>query len=145
MAPGGGDELAVARLAPAIDGIRLTLHVTAAAVWVGGQFTLAGLVPTARRLGEGAPAALARAFARVQWPAYAVLLATGVWNVSAAGSHPPGTWKTVLGVKIAVALAAGAAALLHTRSRSRAGLAAWGAISALTSLAALVIGVFLAG
>jgi putative copper export protein len=137
--------MATAQLAPAVDGIRLALHVTAAAVWVGGQLTLAGLVPTARRLGEGAPAALARAFARVQWPAYVVLIATGVWNVSAAGSHAPGTWKAVLGVKIAVALAAGAAALLHTRSRSRTALAVWGALSALTSLAALVIGVFLAG
>jgi putative copper export protein len=133
------------QLAPAVDGIRLALHVTAAAVWVGGQFTLAGLVPTARRLGEGAPAALARAFARVQWPAYVVLIGTGIWNVSAAGSRVPGTWKTVLGVKVVVALAAGAAALLHTRSRRRAALAVWGAVSALTSLAALVIGVFLAG
>lgn len=145
MSPGGAATIAAVRLAPAVDGIRLALHVTAAAIWVGGQFTLAGLVPTARRLGEGAPAALARAFSRVQWPAYAVLIATGIWNVSAAGSHAPGPWKTVLAVKIAVALAAGAAALLHTRSRSKAGLAVWGATSAASSLAALVIGVFLAG
>jgi putative copper export protein len=145
LSPGGGAAIAAARLAPAVDGIRLALHVTAAAIWVGGQLTLAGLVPTARRVSEGAPAALARAFARVQWPAYAVLIGTGVWNVSAAGAHAPGPWKAVLGAKIAVALAAGAAALLHTRSRSRAALAVWGAVSALSSLAALVIGVFLAG
>ena len=137
--------LTVQHLAPAVDGLRLSLHVLAAAVWVGGQFTLAGLVGTARGLGEGAPRSLARAFARLQWPAYAVLLATGIWNVSAVGSGQRHLWQTVLGVKVAVVLAAGLAAWLHTRAASRAGLAVWGAVSALSSVAALVIGVFLAG
>jgi putative copper export protein len=132
-------------LAPAVDGIRLSLHVLAAAVWVGGQLTVAGLVPTARRLSEGAPRAIARAFARVQWPAYAVLLATGIWNVSAVGNGGGHAWKAVLGVKIAVALFSGLAAWLHTRATGTAGLAAWGALTSLSALAALVLGVFLAG
>jgi putative copper export protein len=132
-------------LAPAVDGIRLSLHVLAAAVWVGGQFTLAGLVPTARGLGEGAPKALARAFGRVQWPAYAVLVVTGLWNVSAVHAGQPHTWQAVLGVKIAVVALAGVAAYLHTRSTTKRGLAAWGAVTSLSSLAALVMGVFLAG
>jgi len=135
----------VNQLASALEGLRLSLHVVAAGVWVGGQLTLAGLVPTARRLGEGAPAALARAFARVQWPTYVVLLATGIWNVAAVGTNGSAAWKVVLSVKIAVVLLAGLAAWLHTRSTSRAGLAAWGALSSLSSLAALVMGVFLAG
>jgi putative copper export protein len=141
----GAPLVAAVQLAPAIDGVRLSLHVLAAAVWVGGQITLAGLVPTARGLGEGAPAALARAFARVQWPAYALLLATGIWNVAAAGQPRSFAWQAVLGVKIAVVVLAGLAAYLHTQARSRAGLAAWGAVASLTSLAALVMGVFLAG
>jgi putative copper export protein len=132
-------------LAPAVDGIRLSLHVLAAAVWVGGQFTLAGLVPTARGLGEGAPKALARAFGRVQWPAYAVLVVTGLWNVSAVHAGQPHAWQAVLGVKIAVVALAGVAAYLHTRSTTKRGLAAWGAVTSLSSLAALVMGVFLAG
>jgi len=65
-----------AALAPALDGIRVSIHVLAAAVWVGGQLTLAGLVPTARGLGEGAARSLAQAFARIQWPAFAVLVLT---------------------------------------------------------------------
>ena len=141
----GVEESALNQLAPAVDGIRLTLHVLAAAVWVGGQFTLAGLVPTARRLGPSAPAALARAFARIQWPAYAVLLATGVWNVAADGTRATTAWKAVLGVKIGVVLVAGLGAWLHSRARSRRGLAAWGAVSALSSVTALAMGVFLAG
>jgi putative copper export protein len=138
-APAGGG------LAPTLDAVRLSLHVLAAAVWVGGQLTLAGLVPTARRLGEGAPRALARAFGRVQWPAYGVLVVTGLWNVSAVHAGQPPAWQAVLGVKVVVVALAGLSAYLHTRSTTRRGLAVWGAVTALSSLAALVMGVFLAG
>ena len=134
-----------ASLAPAIDGVRLTLHVLAAAVWVGGQITVAGLLPTARSLGQDAPRRVARAFARVSWPAYAVLIITGFWNVSATSKGQPSAWKVVLGVKIAVVVMAGVAAWLHTVSRTRAGLAVWGAVGSISSLAALTLGVFLAG
>ena len=134
-----------AALAPALDGIRVSIHVLAAAVWVGGQLTLAGLVPTARGLGDGAARALAQAFARIQWPAFAVLVITGIWNVSATHAGQPRAWQVVLGVKIAVVLVAGVAAWLHSRAGTKAGLAAWGAITALASVAALALGVFLAG
>jgi putative copper export protein len=132
-------------LSSALDGIRLSVHVLAATVWVGGQITVAGLVPTARGLGEGAPKALARAFGRIQWPAYAVLVVTGLWNVSAVHAGQPRSWVIVLVVKIVVVALAGVAAYLHTRSTTRRGLAVWGAVTSLSSLAALVMGVFLAG
>lgn len=138
-------ESLIAQLAPAVDGIRLTLHVLAAAIWVGGQLTLAGLVPTARLIGGDAPARLGRAFSRISWPAFAVLIATGVWNAAAVSKGQPRSWQIVLGIKIAVVVVAGGAAFLHTRSRSRAGLAVWGALSGVGSVAALVLGVFLAG
>ncbi len=132
-------------LSSALDGIRLSIHVLAATVWVGGQFTLAGLVPTARRLGDGAPKALARAFGRMQWPAYAVLVITGLWNVSAVHAGQPRSWVVVLVVKIGVVALAGLSAFLHTRSTTPRGLAVWGALTSLSSVAALVMGVFLAG
>jgi putative copper export protein len=138
IAMGGG-------LSSALDGIRLSLHVLAATVWVGGQLTIAGLVPTARGLGEGAPRALARAFARIQWPAYAVLVVTGLWNISAVHAGQPHSWVIVLVVKIVVVALAGLSAFLHTRASTRRGLAIWGALTALSSIAALVMGVFLAG
>jgi putative copper export protein len=121
------------------------LHVLGAAVWVGGQITVAGLVPTARQLGADAPRRLARAFARLSWPAYFVLLATGVWNVAAVSDGQQNAWKVVLGVKIVVVLLAGVGAWMHGRAGSRAGLAAWGAVAALSSLTSVVLGVFLAG
>ncbi len=133
-------------LAPGLDALRLSVHVLAAALWVGGQFTIAGLLPTVRGLGEGAPKAVARAFGRLQWPAFALLVATGIWNAAADHTDSAtGAWKAVLGAKIAVALGAGLAAYLHQRARSRRGLAAFGAAAGLLSLAALVLGVLLAG
>ena len=132
-------------LASALDGVRLSLHVLAAAVWVGGQATMAGLVPAARGLGQGAARTLARAFGRIQWPAYAVLVLTGFWNVSAVHAGQPHAWQVVLGVKIAVVALAGVSAYLHSRSTTPPALAAWGAVASVSSLAALVMGVFLAG
>ena len=133
-------------LAAGVDGFRLILHVLAATVWVGGQFTVAGLLPTIRTLGPDAPKAVARALARLLWPAYAVLVLTGFWNIQAVqASHAGTAWTTVLWIKIGVVALAGVAVFLHQRSTSRAGLAAWGAIGAVASVAALCLGVFLAG
>lgn len=137
---------ALSGLAPAATTVRLGLHVLAASVWVGGQFVMAGLVPAARRLEAGAPQALARAFARLSWPAFAVVVVTGFWNVSTfhlAGQTT--AWKVVLGVKIAVVALAGLAALLHGRATTKAGLAAWGSVAGLCSVAALFMGILLAG
>jgi putative copper export protein len=135
----------LAQLSSAVDGIRLTIHVLAAAIWVGGQFTLAGLLPTVRRLGSEAPKQMANAFSRIMWPAFFVLLITGVWNVAATNKGQPHAWKVVLGVKIGVVLLSGLSAWLHSYSTSRKGLAIWGAASGLSAAAALVLGVFLAG
>lgn len=135
----------LAQLSPALDGVRLSLHVLAATIWVGGQLTLAGLVPTVRNLATEGPRRVARAFAFISWPAYAVLVATGFWNMAAVGKGQPSAWKVVLSVKIVVVVLAGLGAWLHSISRSQAGLAAWGAIGSLASVTALVMGVYLAG
>ena len=135
----------LAQLAPAVEGVRLSLHVLAAAIWVGGQITLAGLVPTARQLSPDAPRRVGRAFARLSWPAYFVLLATGIWNVLAVSKGQGTAWQVVLGVKVAVVLLAGLATALHGRARTRWAVSIWGSVAGVTSLAALVMGVFLAG
>ncbi|ACU54892.1 conserved hypothetical protein [Acidimicrobium ferrooxidans DSM 10331] len=131
-------------LASASTVVRLSLHVLSASIWVGGQLVLGGLVPTVRKESPGAIPAVARAFGRLAWPAYVVLLATGVWNVVAVGA-PRGAYAAVLVAKIAVAVFSGIAAWLHQRASSRAGLALWGALSSLSAIAALVMGVWLAG
>jgi putative copper export protein len=135
----------LASLAPAVDTIRLSLHVLGATVWVGGQIVVAGLLPTLRSLGGDAPKKVARAFARLQWPAYLLLLITGVWNVAAVHKGQPSAWRAVLGVKIGVVVLAGVGAGLHQRAATKTGLAVWGAVAGVSSLAALVLGVLLAG
>ena len=135
----------VAQLAPALDAVRLSLHVLAATIWVGGQLTVAGLLPTVRRLGDDAPRRLGSAFARLSWPAYALLLATGIWNVLAVDEGQSTAWQAVLGAKIAVVVLAGAAAWLHGRAKSSKWLGIWGGVAGVSSVAALVMGVLLAG
>jgi putative copper export protein len=133
-------------LRPDWETVRLFLHVLAATVWVGGQLTLAGLVPGARAIDPRLPASLARRFARLSWPAFAVLVATGIWNVVAvhASSQSP-AWRVTLWVKLSVVALSGLSAWLHGRSHSRAALAVWGALSGLSALLALFLGVLLAG
>lgn len=124
--------------------MRLFLHVLAATVWVGGQLTLAALVPVLRRIGPDAPRAAARRFNLVAWPAYGVLVLTGIWNISAAG-HETADYRNTLIIKIIVVAGSGLTALLHARARTVAGLAIYGALTGLTTLAALFLGVLLAG
>jgi putative copper export protein len=133
-------------LTPGLTAVRLTLHVLAAAVFVGGQITMVGLLPDLRRLGGDGAVRIARAFAKVTWPAYGVLLLTGIWNVAAVHpSHATSAWKAVLMIKIVVAVLAGVAAGLHQRATSKKALAIWGSVAGTASIAALVLGVLLAG
>jgi putative copper export protein len=128
------------------DTVRLSLHVLAATVWVGGQFTLAGLVPGLRALGDDVPRTVARRFNRIAWPAFGVLVATGIWNLL---DLPVGDfdteWQVTLMVKITVVALAGISAAVHAGARSTAMLALFGALSGLTSIAAVVLGVMLHG
>jgi putative copper export protein len=125
--------------------VRLFLHVLAATVWVGGQLTVAELVPALRSLSPHASRAVGRRFAQLAWPAYAVLVATGIWNILAVHATWTGAYGTTLVVKIGVVALSGIAALAHGLSHSRLGLAVWGALAAVSSVAALFLGVLLHG
>lgn len=124
--------------------VRLFLHVLAATIWVGGQFTLAGLVPTARGLGDDAPKKVARAFNRLAWPAYAVLLLTGVWNLLEVDvGDRPTSYHATLGVKLLAVAASGIGAGVHIVGRTKAALAIGGSLAGLGALVALFCGVWL--
>jgi putative copper export protein len=125
--------------------VRLFLHVLAATIWVGGQLTLAALVPALRGFGRDVPRAAAKRFNAVAWVAFAVLVATGVWNVVAVRADVHGAFETTLVVKVVVVLVSGAAAALHARSRVPIWVAVWGAVTGVAALAALFLGVLLAG
>jgi uncharacterized membrane protein len=126
--------------------VRTFLHVLAATIWVGGQIVLAGLVPTLRRVGDDAPRQVARAFNRLAWPAFAVLVVTGVWNLLAidVAERSPG-YHAVVGVKLVVVALSGVGAAIHVVGRSRLALALGGAAAGLGALVALLLGVWLGG
>jgi putative copper export protein len=127
-----------------LETVRLFLHVLAATVWVGGQVTLAALVPALRAAGADVPRAAANAFNRVAWPAFAVLVLTGVWNVVAEGDKGP-SYRHTLVLKLTLVVLSGATAFLHARAGSRRAMAVWGALTGLTALATLFVGIMLAG
>ena len=126
--------------------IRLVVHVLAATIWVGGQFVLAGLLPTLRGLGDDATAKVARAFNRLAWPAYVVLLATGIWNLFEVNFSDRTTqYQVVLLCKLLAVAATGIGAALHVISRSKIALAIGGSLAGAGALAALTLGVWLHG
>jgi len=127
------------------DTVRLFLHVLAATVWVGGQLTLAALVPVLRRPGADIPRAAARRFSQVAWPAFGVLIITGIWNIAAVRGQITGSYRTTLIVKLIVVAISGITAALHARSRRPLWLAVFGALTGVSALAALFLGVLLAG
>ncbi|MCB1270789.1 MAG: hypothetical protein M9942_12320 [Microthrixaceae bacterium] len=126
-----------------IDTLRLFLHVSAAAIWVGGQFTIAGILPTVRGMGDDAPRQVARAFNRMAWPAYGVAVVTGLWGVLEvpldAIPHPE------IEIKLLVVVLSGLGALIHQFANgNKAMLAIGGAMSSLFGAAAIWVGVALA-
>ena len=132
-------------LTPSLDTVRLFLHVLAAAVWVGGQITVAGLLPVVRRLGPDAPRQVARAFSRVAWPALFLAVVTGVWNVFEVDMGSAETsYSVTLGIKVLLVVAVGLSAWVHGVTTNRKLLGATGALGALGSLVVLFFGILLA-
>jgi putative copper export protein len=133
-------------LANSVTLVRLSLHVLAASIWVGGQFVLAGLLPTVRGLGDTAPRQVANAFAKLSWPAFWVLVATGFWNYAAVNpSHATYSWKVVFVVKMACVLVAGVGTVMHARAKAPRTKGIYAGVGSLASVAALVLGVALSG
>jgi putative copper export protein len=131
-------------LSPTVDTVRLFLHLLAASVWVGGQIVLAGLVPSLRRAFPESTKVAANAFARVAWPAFALVVVTGLWNIAEVDvANTTTEYQITLFVKIAAAVASGAAAAVHQVGRSKAALAVGGAIGLLGALAAMFLGLVL--
>jgi uncharacterized membrane protein len=147
--------------------VRLFLHVLAACVWVGGQITLGVIVPALRPAAddpdpEAARArirAVARRFEVAAWIAFAVLLVTGVWNLTAVRVGDQSTeWLVTLFVKLALVAVSGIAAALHVlvaaprvraaadagaRRRAAAFSGACEGVSVLAAVGALFLGVLL--
>ena len=142
------------------DTIRIALHVFAATIWVGGQAVLAGVVPVVRPAGPDLVTGVARRFQAVAWPAYAVLIATGVWNLFATGwVDATSEWQATVMAKLGLVALSGMGAFGHIllgaqiraatdeasakRLRALSGTAA--GVGLFAGLGALFLGVLLRG
>lgn len=131
-------------LSPTLDTFRTVLHVLGAAVWVGGQIALAGVVPAVRRVAPDATRAVARAFARVAWPAFVLVTVTGLWSLAEVDvANTSTSYEVTVLVKIVLAIGSGAAAAVHAVGRSKVALAVGGAVGLLASLGAMFVGVLM--
>lgn len=131
-------------LSPTLDTIRIFLHVLAASVWVGGQIALAGIVPGLRASHPGSTKLVAHAYARVAWPAFAIVVVTGLWNIGEVDvSNTTTEYQVTLFVKVLLAMASGAAAVVHSVGTSKLAIALGGALGLLFALGAMFCGYLL--
>jgi hypothetical protein len=97
-----------------------------------------------RRLaGSDGPRAVARRFGFIAWPAFALLLATGVWNLyEVSVADQSSSYLTTLFVKLALVAVSGVAAFAHTAvARRRPALGgALAGVALLAALAAMFLG-----
>ena len=126
-----------------VESLRLFLHVLAATIWVGGQITLGALVPVLRRAGADIPRVAAQQFGRLAWVAFAVLVATGFWNLASYDDKDRHGVAATISLKLIAVGLSGIAAAVHTNAKSRLWLALGGAGAAFFALAALFLGIVL--
>jgi putative copper export protein len=136
----------------------LWVHLVAACIWIGGQVTVAAIIPLLRDQRELARR-VGRRYQAVAWPAFAVLIVTGVVNVGNGGLH----WSQLLDssagrtlvVKLVLVALSGLAAGVHSflqaprrghaSDGSAVGSAVLGSISLVAALLAALYGVAIAG
>jgi len=123
-----------------LDVVRLTLHVLAATIWVGGQIVLLALIGPLRRTAPAAIATAARTFAWVAWPAFAMLIATGVWLLAGADKQSD-AYRNTLMVKMVFVALSGAGAALHTFVKNPSLKGIWATVGLLSGVCAVMLGV----
>lgn len=140
---------------PRIDGavIVLWLHILGASVWIGGQATVAAVIPALRGNPDLARV-VGRRYQVIAWPAFVLLAVTGVINVGNAGIAWGAVFASsqgrVLITKLGFVALSGAAAALHAflqaprdaRGASQHSALASATLGSLSFLAAVVAALF---
>ncbi|MFQ5558347.1 MAG: CopD family protein [Acidimicrobiales bacterium] len=127
-----------------LDSIRISLHVLAVSVWIGGQVVMAALVPVLRAAGPDVPSRGARRFARVAWPFFALAVVSGVWNLFEVDVTDRDTsYQAALAIKLLAVGVSGGAAAVHSLTDSPRLRAVTGGLGLTAALAALFLGVVL--
>jgi len=127
------------------DTLRIVLHLIGVAVWLGGQIVLLGLLPALRKIGGDAPRQVAAAYGRVAWPAFGLLVVTGIWNILAVDLSDVTTgYNAAFGIKMILVVVTGIAAWVHQRTDNVALRGITGGVGFVAALGALLVGVAMA-
>jgi putative copper export protein len=131
-------------ISPTLDSIRIFLHVIAVAVWVGGQIVLAGIVPQLRKVAPDAMKTVAQSFARIAWPAFLIIVFTGMWGLGTIDvTDRSSAYLATFGIKMLLVGVTVIATLIHSNGTSKAAKGIGGAASLLASLLAAFAGILM--
>ena len=125
-----------------LDTIRIFLHVGAVTIWVGGQIVMMAILPVLKEAGvEGLPAKVAQGFANIAFPALAVAIFTGIWNIFAIDIENATTaWNMVFGFKFLLVLLSGFGAVKHKNATDPKQKGLFGAIGFGAAILAMFLG-----
>lgn len=131
-------------ISPTLDSLRIFLHLMGVAVWIGGQIVLAGIVPSLRSVAPEAMKTVAQGFARIAWPAFIVVVFTGMWGLGAVDmADESSQYMVTFALKMLLVGVAVIATLIHSQATSKAAKGIGGAASLLTSLLAAFAGILM--
>jgi len=125
-----------------LDTLRVFLHVLSVSVWVGGQIVMASLMPVLRS-SENTEfrKAIPQAFQKVAWPAFAIAVVTGIWNIFEVDMGNTTTaYSMVFGIKFLLVLVSGAAAFVHAKATKPSIKGMTGGLGLVAALAAMILG-----
>ena len=115
-----------------LDTVRLSLHILAVCIWIGGQLVVAAAVPVLREVDPRARL-VARRFGQVAWPAFGLAVLTGIWSILTLPSGQSFEYNVTLGVKLLLVVGSGVAAFVHQQTSSptlRGATGGWGSCRA---------------
>lgn len=116
--------------------LRLFLHVVAASVWVGGLLILVGIAPSTADMDRPLRLRLLTSVDLLIWPAFALTVLTGLWNVMTIPvTDLPHPWIELHVLAVAVSgVAAGVGRVLRDRPPFATALTVAAGVAAVTAM-----------
>lgn len=102
------------------------------------------LMPVLKAAGiDGLPAKAAKAFSNIAFPAMAVAILTGFWNLLAISEEKSTGWNMAFGIKFLLVIISAVAAVKHSKTDDPKMKGATGAAALGTAVVALILGIAL--